>query len=134
MTLAPAIAAIHELQRLKLVERSAEMGAYLGEKLRALKEKHPCIGEVRGLGLFWAIDLVKNRTTRAPFNTMEDKFAGRATVVDKVGAEIVKAGVAVVSWISHFVIAPPLIIEKEQLDDAIAAFDNALSIADALVE
>ena len=61
MTLAPAVATIREMQRLNLVERARDMGAYLGEKLEALQEKHPSIGDVRGLGLFWAVDLVQNR-------------------------------------------------------------------------
>jgi taurine---2-oxoglutarate transaminase len=134
MTLAPAIATIHEMRRLNLVERSRELGHYLGEKLNELKAKHPSIGDVRGLGLFWAIELVKNRTTKKPFNTMADKIAGKPLVVDKIGAEMAKTGVTVTSWVSHFVIAPPLIIEKAEIDQGIAAFDQALGIADALVE
>jgi taurine--2-oxoglutarate transaminase len=54
LTLAPAVAAINELKRLDLVNRAREMGKYMSEKLNALKPKHPSIGEVRGLGLFWA--------------------------------------------------------------------------------
>lgn len=134
ITLAPAIATIREMQRLQLVDRSREMGVYLGEKLRMLQEKHPSIGDVRGLGLFWAIDLVKNRTTKKPFNTMADKVAGKPMVVDKIAAEMLKAGVAVNPWISHFVIAPPLIIEKSEIDLGIAAFDDALQIADSTLE
>lgn len=133
MTLAPAVATIHEMQRLGLVERSREMGTYLGQKLSALKDKHPSAGEVRGLGLFWAIDLVKNRQTREPFNTMRDKFEGKSLVVDQIAADMMKRGVSVQAWISHFVIAPPLIIEKDEVDTAVAAFDQSLSIADALV-
>jgi taurine--2-oxoglutarate transaminase len=134
MTLAPAIATIHEMRRLNLVQRSLEMGNYLGERLQELKTKHPSVGDVRGLGLFWAIELVKNRTTKKPFNTKEDKITGKPLVVDKVAAEMSKAGVTVASWISHFVIAPPLIIEKSEIDQAVAAFDQALPIADALIE
>jgi taurine---2-oxoglutarate transaminase len=44
------------------------------------------------------------------------------------------SGVAINAWISHFVIAPPLIIEKNEIDAGIAAFDDALSIADVLVK
>jgi taurine--2-oxoglutarate transaminase len=43
-------------------------------------------------------------------------------------------GVAIVPWVSHFVIAPPLIVTKEELDFGVAALDEQLSIADALVE
>ena len=134
MTLAPAIATIHEMRRLNLVERAREMGGYMGERLRWLRERHPSIGDVRGLGLFWAIELVKNRTTKQPFNTKEDKISGRPLLVDKIAAEMAKNGVTVNSWISHFVIAPPLIIEKSEIDIGIAAFDSALKMADDLVE
>lgn len=134
LTLAPAVATIHEMRRLNLVERSREIGEYLGERLHWLKDRHPSIGDVRGLGLFWAVELVKNRATKKPFNTKAEKIAGQPLVVDKIGAEMTKAGVSVVSWISHFVIAPPLIIQKSEIDNAITAFDSALKIADDLVE
>jgi taurine---2-oxoglutarate transaminase len=134
MTLAPAIATIHEMQRLKLVERACAMGQYLGEKLKALAKTHPSVGDVRGLGLFWAVDLVKNRETKQPFNTMVDKLAGTPLVVDQVAAEMMKNGVALQAWISHFVIAPPLIIEKEAIDFGVAALDQALTIADRHVQ
>jgi taurine--2-oxoglutarate transaminase len=133
MTLAPAIAAIHEMQRLDLVNRSREMGAYLGEKLHALKEKHISIGEVRGLGLFWAVELVKDRTTRQPLNTKQDKVDGKPTIVDRVAADMLGKGVAIQAWISHFVIAPPLIIEKHEIDAGIEALDYSLRIADDAV-
>ena len=133
MTLAPAVATIHEMQRLDLVNRSRTMGIYLGEKLNALKAKHPSIGEVRGLGLFWALDLVKDRTTREPLNTSQDKVDGKATIVDQVAADMLKRGVSIQAWISHLVIAPPLIIEKHEIDIGIEALDAALSIADAAI-
>jgi taurine---2-oxoglutarate transaminase len=130
MTLAPAIATIHEMQRLNLVERARTIGEYLGEKLKALAQDHPSIGQVRGLGLFWAVDLVKNRATKVPLNTMADKLAGKPLVVDQVAAEMMKNGVAVAPWISHLVFAPPLIIEKEDIDFGVGVLDRALAIAD----
>jgi taurine--2-oxoglutarate transaminase len=132
ITLGPAIATIHEMQRLDLVNRARRMGDYLAPKLRALQEKHPCIGEVRGLGLFWALDLVKDRATKEPFNTMSDKVDGTPLVVDRVAADLLKRGVAIQAWISHLIIAPPLIVEESDLDFAIAALDASLSIADAV--
>ena len=134
LTLAPAVAAIREMQRLDLVKRARDMGAYLGEKLRRLKDAHPCIGDVRGLGLFWGVELVKNRATKRPFNTKTDKIEGKPLVVDQISAEMMKRGVAVQSWISHFVIAPPLIITREEIDRGVAAMDESLAIADRLVE
>jgi taurine--2-oxoglutarate transaminase len=133
MTLAPAVAAIREMQRLDLIQRSRTMGAYLGERLHALKAKHPCIGDVRGLGLFWAVDLVKDQVTREALNTSQDKVDGKATIVDQVAGEMLKRGVSIQAWISHFVIAPPLIIEEHEIDFAVEALDASLAIADAAI-
>jgi taurine---2-oxoglutarate transaminase len=133
ITLKPAVATIHEMQRLDLVRRARRMGDYLGPKLHALAAKHPSIGEVRGLGLFWALDLVKNRETREPLNTMAQKVDGTPLVVDKVAADLLKRGVAIQAWISHLIVAPPLIVEESDLDFAIEALDAALAIADAAV-
>jgi taurine--2-oxoglutarate transaminase len=134
MTLGPAVATIEEMERLKLVERAASLEPYVRGKLEALKEKHPSIGDVRGLGLFWAVELVKNRETKEPFNTMRDKVDGKPLVVDQVAAKMMGMGVAQQAWVSHFVIAPPLIVTEAELDMGIDALDEALAIADALVE
>ncbi len=134
LTLAPAIAAIKEIKRLDLINRSAQMGGYFGEKLNALKRSHPSICDVRGLGMFWAVELAKDRRTKRPFNTMADKVSGTPLVVDRVAAEMMKNGVFLQAWVSHFIIAPPLIITKEEIDIAMSVFDAALSIADQEVE
>jgi len=134
LTLAPAIASINEMKRLKLAERASEMGAYLGQKLRELQPRHLSIGEVRGIGMFWAVELVKNQATKAPFNTGADKVAGKPTLVDRVAARMMGNGVFIQAWLSHFVIAPPLIISKEDIDHGVAVLDEALSLADAELE
>ncbi len=130
LTLAPAIAAINEMKRLNVNQRAKDMGTYLGEKLNALKSKHASIGDVRGIGLFWAVELVKNQKTKESFNTKTDKISGKPLLVDKVAGEMMKNGVFIQSWISHFVIAPPLIITKEEIDSGVKALDEALVIAD----
>jgi len=134
MTLAPAIATIHEMQRLKLVERAHELGGYLGEKLQALTKRHPSIGDVRGIGLFWAVELVKNRKKKQPFATYRDKIEGKPLLVDQVAGAMMKEGVCIQSWVSHFVIAPPLIITKSEIDTGVAALDRGLALADQQVE
>lgn len=133
LTLAPAIAAIDEYKRLNLLEHSKALGAKLGEKLRGLAAKHPSIGDVRGMGLFWAVELVKNRDTREPFNIPQDKAARKPLLIDQITADMMKRGVSVLGWVSHLVIAPPLIATEADIDEAIAALDGALSIADAQV-
>ena len=133
LTLAPAIAAIDEYRRLDLLNRSKIQGEKLGAKLRDLQKKHVSVGDVRGLGLFWAIDLVKDRATKQPFNTAEDKANRKPMVIDEVTADLMKRGVFCMGWMSHLVLAPPLIIDDAGLDEAVAALDAALSIADARV-
>jgi len=131
MTLAPAVATIREMQRLNLVDRAAELAPYVEAKLKALKEKHPSIGDVRGKGLFWAVDLVKNRETKEPFNTYAQKVDGKTSLlVDQIAGKMLADGVSIQAWVSHFVIAPPLIVTKEEIDFGISILDKHLSIAD----
>jgi len=134
LTLAPAVAAIREYQRLNLVERASRMGEYLGSRLKDLMSRHPSIGMVRGLGLFWAVELVKSRRTKQPFNTKRDKISGKPLLVDAIGAEMLRRGVAVQGWLSHFIVAPPLIISQEEIDEGICALDESLHLADREVE
>jgi taurine--2-oxoglutarate transaminase len=61
---------------------------------------------------------------------MADKVAGRTLLVDRIAAEMMNRGVFLQPWISHLVIAPPLIITREEVDTGIAALDAALVIAD----
>lgn len=134
LTLAPAVAAINELKKNDLISRSKEMGEYLLSRLNELKEKHPSVGDVRVIGLFAALEIVKNRKTKEPFSTKLDKVSGNPMLVDKIALELMKKGIFVQAWINHFIIAPPLIILKEELDYAITEFDEALKIADAEIK
>ncbi len=130
LTLMPGVAAIGEYRRLGLIEKSREDGEYLLARLRDLQAKHRSVGEVRGLGLFAAVELVKDRKTREPFNTEDDKLAGRPLLVDQVTGAMMKEGVFCIGWVSHLVIAPPLVVTREELDQGLDVLDRALSIAD----
>jgi taurine--2-oxoglutarate transaminase len=133
LTLAAGVASVREYHRMNLIQRSHEMGSYLGERLQGVQSRHPSVGEVRGLGLFWAVDLAKNKKTREQFNTFKDKVTNQPLVVDRVTAEMSKSGVYALAWVNHIVIAPPLIVSREELDSGIDALDSALRIADELV-
>ncbi len=133
LTLAPAVAAIGEYRRLDLLAKSRRDGEYLLRRLREIEARHPSVGEVRGLGLFAAVELVRDRATRLPFNTEEDKLAGRPLVAEQVAAAMMKEGVFCVAWVSHLVIAPPLIVTREELDHGLDVLDRALAVADAEV-
>ena len=130
LTLAPAVAAIAEYRRLNLLQKSRADGAYLLDRLREIQERHRSVGEVRGLGLFAAVELVRNRSTKQPFNTDEDKLAGRPLVAEQVAAAMMREGVYCVSWVSHLIVAPPLIVTREELDHGLEVLDRALRVAD----
>jgi taurine---2-oxoglutarate transaminase len=134
LTLAPGVAAIEEYRRLRLIEKSREDGEYLLSRLREIQGRHRSVGDVRGLGLFAAVELVQNRTTKRPFNTEDDKMAGRPLVADQVTAAMMKEGVYCVSWVSHLVIAPPLIVTRDELDRGLEVLDRALKVADDLAD
>jgi len=116
---------------MNLIGRAKELGDYMGERLKSLQPKHPSIGEVRGIGLFWALELVRDKGTREAFNTREDKLAGKPLVVDDVARECMKRKVYLMTWINNIILAPPLIVQKEEIDDGVEALDQALAAADA---
>jgi taurine--2-oxoglutarate transaminase len=130
LTLAAGIAAIAEYKRMNLIERSCEIGQYLGDHLSGLQKTHNCIGDVRGIGMFWGLELVRDRSTKQPFNTREDKLSGKPLMVDRVVGDCMKKGVFLQGWISTLIIAPPLTISQSEIDQGIAALDDALRLAD----
>ena len=134
VTLAAGIATIREYRRLKIKENVKRVGEYLGKRLRELYDRHPSIGEVRGIGMFWAIDLTRNRETRKPMNTGKDKLAGKKLVVERVAAKMRELGVYIMAWINNLVIAPPLIASEKEVDEGVNALDEALKLADQEVE
>jgi len=103
---------------------------YLGQKLYELGDKHICVGDVRGIGHFWALEIVKNRKTREPFDNKADKLSGKALMTAKIAGDAMKQGVYMAAWYDTLVIAPPLIITEEQIDEAVDILDKSLQIGD----
>ncbi|MCD6143334.1 aminotransferase class III-fold pyridoxal phosphate-dependent enzyme [Thermococcus sp.] len=126
-------AAVEEYKKLFESGRLQKVSEYLGKRLYELAEDHPCVGDVRGLGHFWGLETVKNRETKEPFNVKSDKFV-RPLMNDKIAAEARKRGLYVVNWYIQLLIAPPLTITKEQVDEAIDILDEALKVADKEAE
>jgi len=112
-----------------LIENAAAMGKYIDERMEELKKKHPSIGDWRNTGLLGCIELVKNRTTKepmAPFNAKPDEMV----VMNKVAARLKDLGMyTFVRW-NYIFVAPPLCINKEQVDEGLAMISDAISIAD----
>jgi len=126
---ASAVASIEAFKEEGIVENSAEMGGVFAEKLRELESKHPSIGDVRGLGCFWGIELVKNRETReplVPFNATGEAFAP----VTRVAKAALERGLYLMTHWNVIIVAPPLTITRDEIDEGIGILDEALSIAD----
>ena len=122
-----AVAEYKKLFGTGLPQRAAR---HLQQKLYELADRHICVGDVRGIGHFWGLEIVKNRETREPFDTKADKLSGKALMTAKIAAEAMKNGLYMAAWYDTLVIAPPLIITEEQIDEAIDIMDKALQIGD----
>jgi len=123
----PAVAEYRKLVDSGLLGRGAD---HLKKKLYEVAQKHPCVGDVRGIGHFWGLEIVKNRKTKEPFDVKADKLSGKALMSGKIAAEAMKNGLYMAAWYDTLVIAPPLIITEEQIDEALVVLDKALEIGD----
>ena len=119
-----------------LIENSEKMGKYLLEKALELKNKHPCIGDVRGLGLFVGMELVKNRKTREPMMPVAAKIRPGLNPKLEVAKKLGEMGMMAMAANPGNVIAmaPPLIVTKADIDEGVAIMDKALEVADAYAE
>jgi taurine--2-oxoglutarate transaminase len=126
ISLAAALANIQVMQQDHLVEHAAEMGPVLHHLLTDLGEQHPSVGEVRSIGLFGIIELVKDRQSRepmAPFNGNSPEMAAlRKSMLDQ--------GLYIYTHWHTVLVIPPLIISEEQLKEGFAILDEALAITD----
>ncbi len=115
-----------------LIENAAAMGKYIDSRMEELKKKHPSIGDWRNTGLLGCIELVKSKTTKepmAPFNAKPEEMG----VMNKVAARLKDLGMyTFVRW-NYIFVAPPLCINKEQIDEGLAMISDAVSIADGFV-
>jgi len=133
---ATALAVIPIYEEDNLVERSAQLGEYLLEKAKALEEKHPSVGDVRGLGLFVGLELVKNKETREPLTPVNAKILPGSNPKLEVAKKLGEMGMMAMAAnpVNVIALAPPLIVTKDEIDEGIAIMDKALEAADAYTE
>ena len=112
---ATALATIEVYEEEKIFENAKKVGKYLGEQLEDLKKKHASIGDVRYIGLFTAMELVKNRETKEPMDLTALKNF------------LISNGVYVFNFKNILFIVPPLIITKEQIDEGLKLIDEGLA-------
>ncbi len=130
---AAALAVINIYEEDNLINNAKEMGKYMEEQIELLKRKHPSIGDFRNTGLLGCIELVKNKKSKesmAHFNAKPEELK----VMDKVKAKISELGMYTFSKWNYIFTAPPLCINKKQIDEGLLIISEALRIADEYCE
>jgi taurine--2-oxoglutarate transaminase len=123
LSCAAGLAALHAYENERLVERSRRLGASMFGTLQAMQPRHPVIGEVRGgHGLFAVIELVADRTIRAPLAPWPEVPPILRTLVKAAMHEGVSLGVRG----NLIILAPPLVIDETALADALILLDRLL--------
>jgi taurine--2-oxoglutarate transaminase len=127
ISMAAAIANIEVMRDLGLPERSREMGKSLARRLRELGESHPSVGDVRSIGLFGAVELVRDRRTREPMAP----FDGTSPEMIALRRFLLERGLYLYIHWNIVLIVPPLIITEEELAEGLAILDEGLRLTDA---
>jgi taurine--2-oxoglutarate transaminase len=126
VSLAAAIANIRVIQEDNLVEKAAATGQILNDMLVELVERHPSVGDVRSIGLFGAIELVRNRETREPMAS----YGSSSDEMNELRNYLLKHGVFLSTHWNVMLLIPPLIISESQLEEGFSVIDKALEITD----
>jgi len=130
MGCAAASAAIDVYKEEKLIENSKNMGKVLGQILENLKEKHPCVGDVRYIGLFAAVELVKDKKTKEPLVPYGKDLEG---IMKKIIGMLIERGFYTYGTQNRIIVAPPLIINEEQIRENLAIMDEVLDYVDTII-
>ncbi|GAB7190232.1 aspartate aminotransferase family protein [Kineococcus sp. NUM-3379] len=124
---AAAVATLTAMAEEGIVENAAAIGEdHLGPGLRALAERHPSIGEVRGRGVFWALELVRDRGTREPLAP----YGGTSEAMGQLTAALLDGGVLPFTNFNRLHVVPPCTITPEEVAEGLAVLDAALAVAD----
>jgi taurine--2-oxoglutarate transaminase len=126
LSCAAGLGAIQAYQEEDLIEKSRLLGERMLNRLQRIQDRHPSVGEVRGKGLFAAVELVKDRTTREPLAP----FNGGSPAIGRIVTEARQRGVSFSARWNFFLLAPPLVVTQEELDTALDLLDELLVYAD----
>jgi taurine--2-oxoglutarate transaminase len=129
VSLAAAVANINAMREDKIVERAAGMGKVLKRMLSDLGESHPSVGDVRSIGMFGILELVKDRKTKEPMAP----WNGSSPEMTALKKYCLDNGLFLYTHWHTVLIIPPLIISEEQLQDGFDILDKALDITDKAV-
>ncbi|MFE4871253.1 aspartate aminotransferase family protein [Streptomyces sp. NPDC056682] len=127
---AAAVATINAMEEEGIVEQAARIGATVLEPgLREIAERHPSVGEVRGSGVFWALELVRSKETREPLVPYNASGADNAPMA-AFGAACKKNGLWPFINMNRTHVVPPCNITEAEAKEGLAVLDEALTVAD----
>lgn len=122
---ASIVGSIDAMREERIVENAAQIGEQvLGPGLRALQERHPIIGDVRGLGVFWALDLVSDRKTKAPLA----EYPGTSPAMAELISECKKRGYLPFSAVNRLHVVPPCTISEAEAKEGLAILDEVFAV------
>jgi taurine--2-oxoglutarate transaminase len=127
---ASAVATITAMAEEGMVENAAKIGAeVIGPALDGFKANHPSVGDVRGTGVFWAIELVKDRGTREPLAP----YGGSSPAMNETIAACKKGGLLPFANYNRIHVVPPCNVSVAEAIEGLEILDNALAVADTHV-
>lgn len=124
---AAGVACINYYEEAGILKNVNEVGSILGEKLEEMKASHPSVGDVRYIGLFSAVELVKDKGSKEPLVPYGKDPEG---VMGKILGLLKERKFMTYTHENMILVAPPLIITKEQLEEELAKLDEVLGIVD----
>lgn len=124
---AAGVACVNFYQEANILENVNKVGKVLGEKLEEMKIAHPCVGDVRYIGLFSAVELVKDKRTKEPLVPYGKDSEG---IMGKVIGKLKEKRFMTYSHENMVFICPPLIITEEQLTEELIKLDEVLTAID----
>jgi taurine---2-oxoglutarate transaminase len=124
---AAAVATIEAMREDRIVDNARRIGDdVLGPGLRELAARHRCVGEVRGLGVFWALDLVKDRATKEPLAP----YGGSSPAMGALTAACKERGLLPFTNYHRLHVVPPCTVSEAEAKEGMAILDEALGVAD----
>lgn len=127
---AAGVACLNFYKESNILENVNNVGKVLGEVLEELKAKHPCVGDVRYIGLFSSIELVKDKETREPLVPYGKDPEG---IMGKIIGALKAKGFVTYSHENMIFVSPPLIITEEQIREEMAKVDEVLTDTDKII-
>jgi taurine--2-oxoglutarate transaminase len=120
---ASIVAALDAMEEEGIVDNARSIGAdLLGPGLADLQARHPLIGEVRGIGVFWALDLVEDPVTRTPV---------AATVIGRLKSELMGRGLLPFAADNRIHVVPPCVVTPDEVQRALTIYDEAFTAVEA---